>query len=255
MDFLEHEGVLNIAHRGASRAAPPNTIAAFRAAVEAGADGIELDVHLSADGVPVVIHDSTVDATMDGRGRVADLTLGQLKQLDAGSSFDPTFAGERIPELEEVLEMTGESTLINVELKSTSFRDSRLEEAVISLLMRRGRTRNVLLSSFNPLSLRRAKRLAPGIPGALLYGPSLPLPLRKAWLAPLAPHEIRHPEHTMIDARYVNWARQRGYRVNTWTVDDENEMRRLIHTGIDGIITNSPVVLRRLIASAPGAKV
>ena len=224
MDFLEHKHVLNIPHRGASRAAPPNTLAAFRAALEMGADGIELDVHLSADGVPVVIHDFWVDAATDGHGRVADLTVAQLKQLDAGAPFGHQFAGERIPLLEEVLNCVGDSTLTNIELKGTRFRDSKLEEAVVSLLKRHGRRRSLLLSSFGPLSLRRAKRIAPDIAIALIHGPNLPLPLRRAWLGLLAPHEIRHPEHTMVDEQYMIRARERGHRVNSWTVDDSDEM-------------------------------
>jgi len=241
---------LNIAHRGASAAAPPNTLAAFRRAAELGADGVELDVHLSADGVPVVIHDFTVDATTDGTGPVAGLTLAQLKQLDAGSTFDPAFAGERIPTLEEVLEME-ERLFINVELKATGLRDSGLERAVTALIKRCGARDRVLFSSFNPFSLRRARKLAPHIPAGLLYAPDLPLPLRRAWLAPLAPHEARHPEHTMVDARYMAWARRRGYRVNTWTVDDPEEMRRLIRLGVDGIITNVPDVLHDVLDACP----
>jgi glycerophosphoryl diester phosphodiesterase len=241
---------LNIAHRGASAAAPPNTLAAFQKAAELGADGVELDVHLSADGVPVVIHDFTVDATTDGTGPVADLTLAQLKRLDAGSTFDPAFAGERIPTLEEVLEME-ERLFINIELKTPGLRDSGLERAVTALIKRCGTGDRVLLSSFNPFSLRRAKRLAPHIPVGLLYASDLPLPLRRAWLAPLAPHEARHPEHTMVDARYMAWARRRGYRVNTWTVDDPEEMRRLIQLGVDGIITNVPDVLRGVLEACP----
>jgi len=251
MNFLNHERVLNIAHRGASTAAPPNTLAAFEKAVELGADGIEFDVHLSADGVPVVIHDSTVDGTTDGSGRVARMTLAQLKRLDAGASFDPTFAGERIPTLEEVLETMGNRLLLNIELKTVSSRDNGLERAVIAQIKRCGLDddNRVLLSSFNPLSLRRAKKIAPHIPTGLLYAPYLPPPLRSAWLAFLAPHEARHPEHTMVNARYMAWARQRGYRVNTWTVDDPDEMRRLIGLGVDSIITNVPDVLHSVLES------
>jgi len=242
---------LNIAHRGASAAAPPNTLAAFERAVELGADGIEFDVHLSADGVPVVIHDFTVDATTDGSGRVAEMTLAQLKRLDAGSRFDPAFAGERIPTLEEVLEAMEGRLFLNIELKSTSLRDNGLERAVIEQIERHGLDDHVILSSFNPFSLRRAKRIAPHIPVGLLYAPGLPLPLRRAWLAPLVPHEARHPEHTMVNARYMAWARRRGYLVNAWTVDDPNEMHRLIRLGVDGIITNVPGVLRSVLETAP----
>jgi glycerophosphoryl diester phosphodiesterase len=238
-------GKLVIAHRGASTAAPANTMAAFDKAVELGTDGIEFDVHLSADGVPVVIHDFAVDATTDCSGRVAEMTLAQLKQLDAGSYFDPAHAGERIPTLEEVLQAFGNRLLLNVELKSTSLRGNGLERAVIALVEKYGLGSRVLFSSFNPFSLRRAKKIAPHIRAGLLYAPNLPLPLSHAWLAPLFPHEARHPEHTMVDAHYMAWAHRRGYRVNTWTVDDPNEMRRLIALGVDGIITNVPDVLRK----------
>jgi glycerophosphoryl diester phosphodiesterase len=249
LSFLDHEHVLNIGHRGASAAAPPNTLAAFEKAVELGADGIEFDVHLSADGVPVVIHDLTVDGTTNGSGRVADLTLAQLKHLDAGSTFDPTFAGERIPTLEEVLQRVGSRLLLNIELKTISLHDNGLEQAVIAQVEHYGLDDRVLLSSFNPLSLRRAKRMAPHVPVGLLYGPDLPVPLRQAWLAFAAPHEARHPEHKMVDAHYIAWAQRRGYRVNVWTVDDPDEMRRLIGLGVDGIITNVPDVLRSILES------
>lgn len=252
---LESDRTLNIAHRGASAAAPPNTLAAFKKAVELGADGIEFDVHFSADGVPVVIHDFTVDATTDGSGRVADLTLAQLKQLDAGTRFDPAFTGERIPTLDEVLEAVrgrrgwGGELLLNVELKTTSPGDNGLERAVITLVEQHSLSRRVLFSSFNPFSLRRAKRIAPHIPVGLLYDQGLSLPLRRAWLAFLAPHEARHPHYKMVDVRYMAWARRRGYRVNTWTVDDPAEMRRLVGLGVNGIITNVPDVLRSVLES------
>ncbi len=239
--------LVNIAHRGASDVAPANTLAAFEKAVELGADGIEFDVHLSADGVPVVIHDFSVDGTTDGSGRVAEMTIAQLERLDAGSCFDSAFAGERIPTLEAVLEAMGGRLLLNIELKSTSLRDNGLEQTVIAQVERHGLGASVLFSSFNPFSLRRAKRIAPHIPVGLLYAPGLPLPLRRAWLAPLFPHEARHPEHTMVDAHYMAWARRRNYRVNTWTVDDPAEMHRLIGLGVDGIITNVPDVLRSVI--------
>ena len=247
--FLDGGPVLNVAHRGASAAAPGNTLAAFEKAVELGADGVELDVQLSADGVPVIMHDFTVGATTDGSGRVGDLTLAQLRQLDAGVRFAPRFAGQRIPTLAEVLEAFGSQLLFNIELKTTSLRDNGLEQAVVSEVRRQGLDSRVLFSSFNPLSLRRVKKIAPHISAGLLYDLNEPLPLRKAWLAFLAPHEARHPHYKMVDARYVAWARKRGYGVNTWTVDDPGEMRRLIRLGVDGIITNVPDLLRSVLQS------
>ncbi len=241
---------LNIAHRGASSAAPPNTLSAFEKALELGADGVELDIHLSADGLPVVIHDFTVDATTDGCGKVTDMTLAQLQELDAGSTFDPAFAGEPIPSLEQVFETVGDRLLLNVELKTTRLRDYGLERAVIAAIERHGLSGDrVLISSFNPFALRRIKRIAPHLPTGLLYAPNLPLPLRRAWLAPLCPHEARHPAHSMVNARYVAWARRQGYLINAWTVDDPNDMRRLISLGVDGIITNLPDLLRAIMES------
>jgi glycerophosphoryl diester phosphodiesterase len=244
---VDRNQTLNIAHRGASAAAPANTLAAFEKAIELGADGIELDVHLSADGVPVVIHDAAVDATTDGNGRVAEMTLAQLKQLDAGSWFDPAFAGERIPTLEEVLEAVESRLLLNVELKSTGLWGDELEQAVVAQVKQSGLDERVLFSSFNPFSLRRIKRIAPHIPIGLLYVPSLPLFLYQVLLAALVPHEACHPGYATVDARYIAWARKRGYQVNVWTVDDPDEMRRLIGLGVDGVITNVPDVLRSVL--------
>jgi glycerophosphoryl diester phosphodiesterase len=222
-------------------------MAAFEKAAELDADGIECDVHLSADGVPVVIHDFAVDATTDGSGRVAQMTLARLKQLDAGMRFDPAYAGERIPTLEEVLRAFGSRLLLNVELKSVGVRDDGLERAVLATVKQQALESRVLLSSFNPFSLRRAKRIAPRVRVGLLYAPGLPLFFSHAWLAFLFPHAARHPEHTMVDARYMRRARRRGYRVHAWTVDDPGEMRRLIGLGVDGIITNVPDVLREML--------
>ncbi|MCP4536794.1 MAG: glycerophosphodiester phosphodiesterase [Chloroflexi bacterium] len=251
MHFFNHKHVLNIAHRGASAVAPANTLAAFEKAIELGADGIEFDVHLSADGVPVVIHDFDVDVTTDGSGRVADLLLAQLEELDAGSYFDPAFTGERIPTLEQVLETVGHRLLLNIELKTVSLRDNGLERIVVAQVKRHGldNDKRVLFSTFNPFSMRRAKKLASHIPVGLLYAPNLPLPLRRAWLARLAPHEAHHPEHTMVDASYMAWAQQHNYRVNTWTADEPNEMRRLINLGVNAIITNVPDVMQDVRAS------
>jgi glycerophosphoryl diester phosphodiesterase len=249
--FLNSQQTLNIAHRGASVAAPPNTLAAFEKALELGADGIELDVRLCADGVPVVIHDAAVDATTDGSGQVADMTLAQLKQLDAGSPFDPTFAGERIPTLTEALETVGEQLLLNIELKSSAVLDDRLEQAVVDVIERRLLGERVLLSSFNPLALRRIQKMAPHLATALLHTSAAPASLGFARLIAPKPYAAIHPHHTLVDDRSMRWARQHNYRVHVWTVDDVVEMRRLIGCGVDGIITNVPDLLHGLLQKRP----
>ncbi|MCL7453535.1 MAG: glycerophosphodiester phosphodiesterase, partial [Anaerolineae bacterium] len=122
---------LNFAHRGASHEAPANTLAAFELAAEMGADGIELDVHLSRDGELVVIHDFSLEGTTNGHGRVGDRTLPELKALDAGSWFDPRLAVQRIPTLQEVIDAVAARLLLNIELKSDSWQDHGLAAAAV----------------------------------------------------------------------------------------------------------------------------
>jgi glycerophosphoryl diester phosphodiesterase len=226
-------------------------MAAFEKAVEVGADAIECDVHLSADDVPVIVHDATVTTQAGDSTDISKMTLAQIKQLDVGSAFSPSYAGEHIPTLDNLLQIFGPQILLNIELKSESVRDKGLEQAVVKLVKKYQMENRVLFSSFNPFSLRRAKKIAPHIPAGLLYAPDLALYLRRAWLAPLSPHEARHPEHTMVDASYMAWARRRGYQVNAWTVDDPQDMHRLIALGVHGIITNVPQVLHDIIEPSP----
>ena len=242
---------LNIAHRGASKIAPENTMAAFQKALEIGADGIEFDVRLSSDGVPVVIHDTTVDGTTDGNGRVADLPLRELRRLDAGASFDVTFAGARIPTLAQVFEILGEQLLLNIELKQEGFFGSGLEEAVADLIQKHTLEQGVLVSSFNPLALRRIQRISPRLRTALLSAHPGSRVLRTAGLALGRPSWALHPEYAGVDATLVSWAHARGLRLHTWTVDDPADMRRLIRWGVDGIITNVPDVLRDVLDAIP----
>ncbi len=251
LDDLYRDRVLNFAHQGASAAAPANTLAAFRLAAEMGADGVELDAQVCRDGEVVVIHDFTVDRTTDGQGAVRRMTLAQLKELDAGRWFDPTFAGERIPTLQEVFDALGHRLLINVELKSLPGRSRGLEAEVVRLIEDHNLTYRIIVSSFNPFSLRTVRRLNPNVPIALLYAPDQPVFLRRAWLAMLAPHSFRHPHHRLVDERLMAWAQQKDCRVNTWTVDEPDEMRRLLALGVDGIITNHPDrLVRELSAGA-----
>lgn len=221
-------------------------MAAFQKAAELGADGVELDVRLSADGVPVVIHDATVESTTDGTGRVSEMTVAQLKRLDAGAYFDPAFAGERIPTLEEVLDAFGDRLLLNIELKGKLL-DHGLERAVVDLIGRYALEERVLLSSFNPLALRRAQRLAPRIPMGILYtSKSLPLFGIARLLSP-EPYTAFHPHHTIVNQTHITRAQRNNYQMHVWTVDDPARMRQFIAWGVDGIITNSPHPLHEIL--------
>jgi len=244
------ERPLNFAHRGASYEAPQNTLAAFSLAVELGADGIEFDVQLSSDGEVVVIHDFVLETTTDGQGPVQNKTLVELKELDAGAWFDPKFAGLRIPTLQELIDAVGHHLLLNVELKAAGLRDDGLALAVVRILKENDLLDRVVVSSFNPLAIWRVKRLDARIPTGLLYAPDGPPFLRRPWLRHLIRPDALHPQHSMVDASYVSWARERGYRVHTWTVDEPADMRRLTQLGVDLIITNRPDLLGQVLGAA-----
>lgn len=246
--FLTAERTLNIAHRGASAVAPENTLAAFEKAAELGADGIELDVRLCADGVPVVIHDARVDGTTDGSGRVEEMTLMELKQLDAGRWFEAAFAGQRIPTLAETLAAVGDHLLLNVELKGEGLVDRGLAQAVVDLIEQHRLAERVLVSSFKPLPLRRVQKIAPQILTGMLYS-STALPAF-ARLVSARPYAAMHPHAKALGERHMKWLRQHGYRIHVWTVDDLEEMQRFIEWGVDGIMTNVPALLQSLLEAA-----
>lgn len=244
---------LILAHRGASAYAPENTLAAFLLARELGADGIELDVQLTRDKVPVIIHDDRVDRTTNVKGPVSDMTIAEIARLDAGSWKSEEYGGEPIPTLAQVfdalsdwLRPTGRERpcLINVELKTERLRTDGLERQVLNVIARHGVQDRVLLSSFSPLSLYRAKQINPRLRRGLLYDSSLPILLRGPWLRLFAAARAMHPEHAMINERYMKWARGKKLQVNTWTVDDPAEARRLRDLGVDAVITNKPDVIK-----------
>jgi glycerophosphoryl diester phosphodiesterase len=248
---------LVLAHRGASAIAPENTIAAFLRARELGADGIELDVTLTKDKIPVVIHDDAVDRTTDGRGSVSRMTLFELKRLDAGGWKAPVYRGETIPTLadafnalEDWLRPRGGERhgIVNVELKSGTIRSDGLERQVVELIQAQKLQDSVIISSFNPLALVRVRLLSPRIARGLLYDLSLPIYLRRAWLRLIAAPQALHPHHKMVDARYMHWANRNHYSTNTWTIDDPEEAKRLDRLGVNALITNSPDHVRAALA-------
>ena len=238
-------------HRGASAYAPENTLAAFRLALEQGADGVELDVTLSADGVPVVIHDDTLDRTTTGKGPVSRRKLAELKNLEAGypAKFGAQFAGQRLPTLAEVFDAGGEQPIINVELKRDRSPGRQLARRVVDLIHAHGKQGHVIISSFQLSSLGRVKALDPDMPVALLY--MLPLfgPRLAKCLAQRLPHEAHHPAAQGLTAADIAWCHQQGLRVNVWTLDDEPGLRRLALDGVDGLITNRPDLAVRVRAA------
>lgn len=234
---------LIIGHRGASAHAPENTLAAFMLAVAQGADGVELDVMRCATGEVVVIHDDTVDRTTDGTGWVRKMSLAKLRELDAGD-------GERIPTLDEVIAATAGATrpfLLNIEVKNYATPFDGLEQLVVEVVRRHGCEDRVLFSSFNPLAVRRLAQLAPDIPRGILYHHDMPIHLREVWMAPLVPHEFRHPDISFITPEFVAKLKARGKRVNTWTVNERADIARAAASDVHGIIGDSPLVIREVL--------
>jgi glycerophosphoryl diester phosphodiesterase len=195
------------------------------------------------------MHNHTVDATTDGHGPVSAFPLDELRQLDAGSWFDPRFVGERIPTLRQVFEGVGQRLLINVEIKvAPGHHPPDLEKEVVRLIEKEGMTDRVLVSSFSPRSLRRVQRLNRHILLGVLYGRPMFLLSVLRWLG--LSYDALHPPYPLVNARTIARARQQGKRVNVWTVNDAAEMRRMRDLGVDGIITNYPDVLNRVLAEA-----
>lgn len=239
--FLQPRSMpLAIAHRGTSAHAPENTLAAFVLAADQKADAIELDAKVTKDGHVVVMHDPTIDRTTNGHGSVSALTLAEIRQYDAGCKFGSLDTGERVPLLEEVFEAVGQRLLINVELTNYTSKDDSLEEKVVELIKQHDLFDRVLLSSFNPLSLRKVKLIEPRLACGVLYQP-----LRPAWLTPLIPHlEAHHPYFVLANPLCVKWRHWRKQKVNTWTVNDADTVRAVARAGVDGIIGDNPVMIR-----------
>ena len=205
----------------------------FTLAADLGAHGIELDVQLSRDGQLVVIHDDSVDATSDGQGEVAQLSLAQLKRLDAGSWFAPDFAQERIPTLDEVFAAVGERLLINVEIKASA---PGIEAAVADCVRRHGLDARVLISSFDAEVLRGCGAVSL-LPLAYLHASRDLARVADISLAAL------HPWHELVDERYMRRARELGCPVNAWTVNDAARARELQALGVRAIISDDPATL------------
>lgn len=232
-EWLRADSTLIIGHRGASADAPENSLTAFALAADQGADGVETDVQLSADGWPVLMHDQHVDRTTNGTGPLSKLTFEQCQALDCGD-------GGPIPSLDQLFEMFGRRFLYNVELKSMAWGDNGLVSAVADRIESHQLEEHVLVSTFNPRVLRRCKRqMSRRIAKALLRAAG---PYKYTYL--FADGQADHPHHSMIDGKYMDWARKRNYRVHTWTVDDPAEAQRLVELGVHGIITNRPAFLR-----------
>jgi glycerophosphoryl diester phosphodiesterase len=234
-----------LAHRGASGYAPENTMAAFRLARELGADGLEFDVQVTKDGVPVVIHDEWLERTTNGKGFVNEKTLAELRALDAGSWFDPKFAGERIPTLEEVIAEFGRDLFLNIELKNSFLEMPQLEEKTVGLIREYGIEETVIVSSFDHESMLHLHNIAPDLRTGLLYDCRL---VDAPDYAKRISSAALHPLFATVRKDLVQSAHQNGLEVNVWTVNEEAHLQMMIQLGVDSIITNFPDRLCKMLA-------
>jgi glycerophosphoryl diester phosphodiesterase len=247
--FFDKPVPIIFAHRGASLYAPENTLAAFKLAIEQGAEAIELDVKLTADSQVVVIHDQTIDRTTNGSGKVNQLTLGELKKFDAGSYFSPEFSGEKVPTLVEVFETVDPSILINIELTNYGSPFDKLPEKVAELVVLHQRQSGVIFSSFSPLALRRIYALLPETPIGLLAIPGKLGALMRSGVNLFVPHAAIHPEKQDVTPQLIKRLHQKGKRVNVFTVNDFETMRYLFELRVDGIFTDDPILANKALAA------
>jgi glycerophosphoryl diester phosphodiesterase len=226
-----------IGHRGASGDAPENTLSAFRLALEQGADLIETDVHLTADGVPVAIHDHTVDRTTNGRGLVGQLTLAQIKELDAGSWFSPEFAGEQILTLDELLEWATGKTPVSIEIKNGPIYYPEIEDVVVDVLRRHDMVGSAIVISFDHATVLRIKQRCPELVTGVLFACS---PVSASTLARQARADCLLPHWSGLTRQMVEEAHSHDLAVSPWVVDREEETRFVLAHGVDAIATNHP---------------
>ena len=228
--------MLLIAHRGASGHAPENTLAAFKKAVALGATFIETDLQLTRDARLVAIHDETVNRTTNGKGAVHDMTLADLRRLDAGSWFGSEYAGERIPTLAEILEFAKKHDVVfYLEMKPGGSWGG--EHALISTLRDSGQVARTVIISFDPNILATVRKIEPTVMTALLYDGQVEKPLEQALEIGARQLAVRGD---LVSPWLLTAARKKDLQVVCWTVNHSAHMRVLMAAGVDGIMSDYP---------------
>jgi len=239
---------INYAHRGYSGKYPENTMLAFRKAYEAGAQGIELDVHISKDGQLIVMHDEYVDRTTDGHGLIMDKTLAELKALDASYKFKGQYGVNAVPTLREYLEWVKDTPLVtNIELKTSIIPYTGIEKMVLEMIDGYGLRPRIVISSFNHCSVLRFKKLAPDVTCGLLE--SSEIVDFGAYTERLG-IECVHPllYNISMFPDYLKENQAHGRQINVWQVDTEADARAMKKAGVAGIIGNWPEMVAKVLA-------
>lgn len=234
-----------VAHRGDRAHAPENTLSSFELALSQGADAVELDARLTADGYVIAFHDARLERTTNGNGRVAGKALAELRTLDAGSHFSEKFRGEKIPLLEEVFDAIGKKMLINVELKNYDTPGDDLVERVCALAVKCGLQQHVFFSSFLPGNLRKARRFLPDVPSGLLAARHLLGAWARSFGFSFGDYDFLNAHLDDVDSHAVQRVHRLKRRLYAWTVNKAEDIQRLKSWGVDGIFTDDPALARR----------
>lgn len=230
----------NFAHRGFSGCYPENTMLAFEKALEAGCEGMEFDVHFTKDKVLVICHDEAIDRTSDSKGLIRDMTYEELCKVNFNypAKFGDQFPFQKIPTLQEYFDLVkNKNILSNIELKTGVFEYEGIEKAVYNEICRYGLHDRVIISSFNHHSVMRMKELSPRIACGFLA---------ETWILDIGRYvrghnvEAYHPQFRMLTPSEVADLKSHGCRINTWTVNEPEDIREMIRIPVDGIISNYP---------------
>lgn len=242
-----------IAHRGANKIAPQNTLEAFKISMKYNADGYETDVHLTKDGIPVIHHDYEVDKTSNGKGDILDMTLDELRKLDFGLYFHTSYKGTLIPTLDEFLNLMKKADfkVLDIEIKPPRNEDYSIVEKVIDAVKAHGLFDKLLISSFDSKALVKVKEYDEKCLTGFLYSPKQ-VDL-KIWKKPVdyalsIGADALHPYFGFVDRKYVEKAHENNVMVNPWTVNKEKHIKKLVSFGVDGIITDDVKFAKEIVS-------
>ena len=235
---------LNFAHRGFTATAPENSMAAFKAAVELGAHGIELDVRTCKTGELVVFHDSTLARMTNGRGFIKNKTLEELKELRIKTHDGMT--DEQIPTIGEVIDLLGDRALLNVEIKTNGIPKNRIEKKVVEVLRHYGIEYKTIISSFNPLVMRRLKKIDDQLLTGFLIDNNFNVGRSEILLTKFAGAKAIHLEKSLAKDAFIKKVQTLGFYCVVWSVNEPAMMERLTNMRVDAIITDKPDLLKNI---------
>lgn len=237
----------NFAHRGFSGKYPENTMLAFEKAIEAGCEGMEFDVQFSKDGEMVIFHDETVNRTTNGKGRIKDHTFEELSLLDASYIYMGTYGVNRIPTLREYFDLVKDLPVIsNIELKTGIYEYEGIERSVYDLIKEYDIKDRIIISSFNHFTIRRMKAIDPTMKCGLL---------EESWLIDAGKYvktagvECYHPIFRCLNDDVVNEVKSHGIEINTWTVNEVEDIEDMIRKNVDSVISNYPDRVKEVLDS------